>query len=154
MSGRAAAFLALAFAGLAATNAAALEMSLPEIQIPAGATVEAAVKLLDAGGLAALQVNVKFDGAAFEVSGVRAGPALANAMIDFGAREGLCRIAVASLQPLEAGGDVLFVAFRRKNGATSGSTVELTDAQAWKADGAALTVATHPGAIAALGGHP
>ena len=63
--------LALAGARLAATDATALELSIPEIEIPAGATVEAPVKSADARGLAALQISVRFDGAAFEVGGVR-----------------------------------------------------------------------------------
>jgi hypothetical protein len=146
--------LAVAGARLAATDATALELSIPEIEIPAGATVEAPVKSADARGLAALQISVRFDGAAFEVGGVRGGPALSNALVDFRAGAGVCNVAVAGSQPIAEDGDVLMIAFRRKGGSTAGSIVDLTDAQAWTADGEAMTVAIRSGAIAALAARP
>lgn len=146
--------LVLAGARLGATDAAALELSISEIEIPAGATVEAPVKSADARGLAALQMSVKFDGAAFEVGGVRAGPALSNALVDFRAGSGVCKVAVAGSQPIAEDGDLLMIAFRRKGGSTAGSVVDLADAQAWTADGEAMTVATRSGAIAALAARP
>ena len=146
--------LALAGARLAVTDAAAFELSVSEIEIPSGATVEAPVKSADARGLVALQMSVRFDGAAFEVGGVRAGPALSNALVDFRAGSGVCKVAVAGSQPIAEDGDLLMIAFRRKGGSTAGSVVDLADVRAWTADGEAMTVATRSGAIAELAARP
>ena len=45
--------------------AAALELSLPDAELPAGKTVREPIKAKDAQGLEALEMTLKFDGEAF-----------------------------------------------------------------------------------------
>ena len=137
-------------AALAVAPAAALELSMPDVVVPAGETVTEPIRAKDARGLAALQMRVKFDGKAFATGRVQSGPILANALVDSKCGEGECVIAFASPQAVAGDGDLLVIEFSRKEGATGGSALTFADAKAWSEDSKSVTVAVRAGTIAAL----
>ena len=147
---------ALAGAALALTlgRAAALELSLPDVELPAGKSVQEPIKARDAQGLEALEMTVKFDGEAFVAGRVEPGPALANVLVDSKCVEGACKIAFAGPQPIGGDGDLLIIELRRKEGATGGSALGIADAKAWNGQSEPIAVTTRPGKIAPLGAAP
>jgi hypothetical protein len=145
-------FAAVALAAALATGAAqALELNVADVEIAPDQTVAIPVRAIDAKGLAALQMQLTFDGEALEVTEVSAGPALPNALVDFKPTKGFCTVAFASSDPVAADGDLLIVKMRRKAGANGGSIVLPENVRAWSGDGdQAIQVSAHPGHVAPL----
>lgn len=141
---------AVALAAALATGAAqALELNVADVEIASGETVSIPVRAIDAKGLAALQMQLTFDGDALEVTEVSAGPALPNALVDFKPSNGSCTVAFASSDPVAADGDLLIVKMRRKVGANGGSTVAPEDVRAWGGAGdQPIQVSAHSGHVA------
>lgn len=149
--------LRIAFAALVLTlpwslaSAEALEISVADAKIPRGGSVSIPIRAADAKGLSALQMRLVFEGAAFEVVQVAAGPTLANALVDFQAAEGACTIAFAATEPVAKDGDLLVVEMRRRPGAEAGSTLAPQDVRAWGGEGGqAMDVSVKPGRIAEI----
>jgi hypothetical protein len=149
-------FAGVALAASLATGAAqALELNVADVEIASGETVSIPVRAIDAKGLAALQMQLTFDGETLEVTEVSAGPALPNALVDFKPSNGSCTVAFASSDPVAADGDLLIVKMRRKAGASGGSTVVADNVRAWGGDGNQLIqVSAHPGHVAPLSQSP
>ena len=142
-------------ASLSFDVAQALELDVADVEIAADQPVAIPVRAIDAKGLAALQMQLTFDGEALEVTEVSAGPALPNALVDFKPNKGSCTIAFASSDPVAADGDLLIVKMRRKAGANGGSTVVAEDVRAWGGAGDQLIqVSAHSGHVAPLSQSP
>ena len=133
------------------TAARALEIGVADVKIPQGEVVAVPIRASDAKGLSALQMRLGFEGEAFEVVEVAAGPTLANALVDFQVAKGSCTIAFAASEPVAKDGDLFIVKMRRRAGADGGATVVPEDVRAWGGDGGqSLPVSVKPGRIAGI----
>lgn len=132
-------------------TAKALEISVANVQIPAGQAVSVPIRASGAKGVSALQMRLMFEGEAFEVVDVSSGPILANALVDFKPTKGFCTIAFAASEPVAEDGDLLIVKIRRKPGSDAGSIVLPQNARAWAGEGGqSVHVSVKPGQIAEI----
>lgn len=131
--------------------ASAIELSIPDVEIRAGATINIPVRVADAKGLSALQMRLVFEASEFDLIEVVAGPILPNALVDFKMTKGIAAIAFASSDQVAADGELLILKMRRREGALGGSVILPTNTFAWGGDASApMQVVAKRGAIAPL----
>ena len=126
--------LLLLVAAAPAPATAVMRIEVGSITAPPGAAVEAPVLISDAKDLGSLQFDLQYDPTLLEPSEppVKAGPALAGAMIEANAVEpGRLRVAMISGEPVNGAGEILFVAFTVPPGAAGSGDLTPAAVRAW-----------------------